>query len=220
MTIKIDKDSFFIFDLDDTLFREIDFLRSAYRQIAKMISEEDAHNIYEEMFGLYKKKENVFEWVLSKYGNKIPEMTKETLLDTYRNHLPEINLSEDIRLFLDRVHSEGAGMGLITDGRSVTQRNKLKALQVLDYFDDLIISEEFGTEKPNPANFLYFEEKYPGKKFYFFGDNTIKDFVMPEKLGWTSICIMDAGENIHRQNIDSLAKGIYLVNSFKEIVLL
>ena len=43
---------------------------------------------------------------------------------------------------------------------------------------------------------------------------------MPVKLGWTSICIMDAGENIHRQNIDSLAKGIYLVNSFKEIVLI
>lgn len=220
MNIKIDKESFFIFDLDDTLFREVDFLRSAYKQIAKMISEQDAHSIYEEMFGLYKKKENVFEWVLSKYGNKIPELTKETLLETYRNHLPEINLSEDIRMFLDRVHSEGAGMGLITDGRSITQRNKLKALRILDYFNDLIISEEFGTEKPNPLNFLYFEKKYPGKKFYFFGDNTIKDFVIPVKLGWTSICIMDAGENIHRQNIDSLAKGIYLVNSFKEIVLI
>ncbi|MGZ5247580.1 MAG: hypothetical protein ACXWV5_11125, partial [Flavitalea sp.] len=104
MTIKIDKDSFFIFDLDDTLFREVDFLKSAYRQIAKMISEEDAHSIYEEMFGLYHKKENVFEWVISKYGNLIPEMTKESLLIYYRNHIPEINLSEDIREFLDRVH--------------------------------------------------------------------------------------------------------------------
>jgi putative hydrolase of the HAD superfamily len=138
----------------------------------------------------------------------------------YREHIPEIKLSDDTRKFLDRLKAKGGGMGLITDGRSVTQRNKLKALQVLDLFDDLIISEEFGSEKPDPANYRYFEDKYPGSRFYFFGDNTIKDFIIPVQLGWTSICIKDAGENIHPQDIGRLSPDIYLVDRLSDIELI
>ncbi len=220
MTIKIDQQSVFVFDLDDTLFREVDYLRSAYRQIAGFISETDAKQLYEEMFSRYSNKENVFDWVLSKYGNLIPDLKKETLLKMYREHIPEIKLSDDTRIFLNKLKAHGGGMGLITDGRSVTQRNKLKALQVLDLFNDLVISEEFGSEKPNPANYRFFEEKYPGRKFYFFGDNTIKDFIIPVQLGWTSICIKDAGENIHAQDFSSLSPEVFIVDRLSDIELI
>ena len=38
--------------------------------------------------------------------------------------------------------------------------------------------------------------------FIYVGDNTKKDFLAPNELGWDSICIKDAGENIHPQNFN------------------
>jgi putative hydrolase of the HAD superfamily len=111
-------------------------------------------------------------------------------------------------------------MAVITDGRSITQRNKIRALKIEELFSDLLISEEFGTAKPDERNYRYFENKYPNRQFYYFGDNTSKDFIVPQKLGWTSICVKDAGRNIHKQNIDELPKEIYFVQDFCEIELI
>lgn len=220
MTIKLNHRTFFVFDLDDTLFQEVDFLRSAYRAIARNIYEHSGEDIFEEMFARYKNKENVFAWIVSRYGSEVPDLTLDRLLKAYREHMPEINLSRETRDFLDKLHSNETRMGLITDGRSITQRNKLKALGISHYFSDIIISEEFGSEKPDPRNFLYFQEKYPGSEFYMVADNTKKDFIIPGSLGWTSICIKDAGQNIHVQNYELLPNPDYLVNSFKDIVLI
>ncbi len=48
-------------------------------------------------------------------------------------------------------------LGMITDGRSITQRNKYRALELDRFIDDndLVISEEFGSEKPSEKNFLF-----------------------------------------------------------------
>ena len=49
MQIKIDSTTFFVFDLDDTLFQEMDFLKSAYSHISSKISATDHQDIYDEM---------------------------------------------------------------------------------------------------------------------------------------------------------------------------
>jgi putative hydrolase of the HAD superfamily len=36
--------------------------------------------------------------------------------------------------------------------------------------------------------------------YYYVGDNTSKDFVAPNRLGWTTICLLDDGRNIHKQD--------------------
>ena len=169
------------------------------------------------MFSRYQQKENVFQWLVSSFGNAVPELTLEMLLKVYREHIPEINLARETSEFLEKLRQKSVPMGLITDGRSITQRNKLKALGISDYFDDIIISEEFGSQKPDERNYLFFENKYPGKEFIFIADNTAKDFIVPERLGWTSICIKDAGQNIHAQNLELFPNHEYLVNSFKDI---
>ena len=95
-------------------------------------------------------------------------------------------------------------LGIITDGYSIPQRNKFCALQ-LDRFikeDDLIISEEFGTEKPSKKNYLFFQHKYVNADFVYVGDNIKKDFVSPNRLGWKTVCLLDDGRNIHRQDFD------------------
>jgi putative hydrolase of the HAD superfamily len=217
MDILIDSNTFFVFDLDDTLFKEIEYLKSAYRSIAHKVSASDHADLYEQMFLRYKRKENVFKWLNDEYG--IHGVELPWLLKEYREHIPSISMADDTAKFLEQVREHKIPTGLITDGRSITQRNKLRALGMEDYFRDIIISEEFGSEKPDERNYLFFENKYPGKDFYFFGDNTGKDFIVPQKLGWKTVCIKDDGNHIHPQKENPIPAPAFMISSFKEIVL-
>lgn len=217
MDIIINDNTFFVFDLDDTLFQEIDFLKSAYRHIARQLQPHLSADIYEEMLQRYFRKENVFGWILDEYKERVPEKDTNFLLKEYREHLPAIALSKETKAFIEQVEARNIPTGLITDGRGITQRNKLKALGIEKFFEDIIISEEFGSEKPDERNYLYFEKKYPGKEFYFFGDNTSKDFIVPIRLGWQTICIKDSGNNIHQQLITNNHVPKYFISSFSDI---
>src|SRR5690606_2171101 len=219
MVIKLNENMMFIFDLDDTLFREMDFLISAYKHIASRLQPEDPEPLFQKMLEKYHSKENVFAWLGSGFGNDIPELDLQKLLAWYREHQPEIKLEEDVREFLDELKLRKIPLGLITDGRSITQRNKLKALGIEDLSNDIIISEEFGSEKPDPRNYVFFEENYKGREFYFFGDNTGKDFIIPEKLGWNIICLKNPGSNIHPQDFENFPASGNIISSFKEIKL-
>lgn len=217
MIIRKAEDPYIVFDLDDTLFQEVDFLLSAYREIARMVSAEESAAILDRMVEKYRRSENVFEWLMGAYSDRMPDLTIDRLLQVYRNHFPEIELSEDAHDFLSRLRQADISFGLITDGRSITQRNKLRALGIEALFSEIIISEEFGSQKPNPANYRFYEDRYPGKKFYYIGDNTGKDFIVPSNLGWTTVCIKDRGQNIHPQQLDRLPVPDYIVSTFKEI---
>lgn len=219
MTIQLKPDSFFVFDLDDTLFQEIDFLHSAYRYIARQLAADAADSLYTEMWHRYQRKENVFEWLLSRFGKMVPNLELTTLLAWYRDHKPELSLAQEVSDFLAVLKQKEIGLGLITDGRSVTQRNKLKALGIEEKFDLIIISEEFGSEKPNPANYEVFIKKFGQRDYWFVGDNTKKDFIIPIRLGWNIICMKDCGKNIHPQILDDLPKTGIVVSSFKDIQL-
>ena len=220
MQIKIDSNSFFVFDLDDTLFPEVEFLKSAYLDISLKLTPFTEAQIYEEMLERYQKKENVFEWILTLYQHKMPHLQMDWLLREYREHYPKIVLADATASFLKRLSQASVPMGLITDGRSITQRNKLRALGIEKYFTDIIISEEFGSEKPDERNYLHFSNHYPGKNFYFFGDNTSKDFIVPIKLGWNTICLKNQGNHIHNQKFDQQPGPDHIISSFNEIELI
>lgn len=177
----------------------------------------EQRGIYNRMLEKYQRKENVFEWLVSEYRQSLPEVTVQWLLKEYREHIPTIALSEATIAFMRIASERTVPMGLITDGRSITQRNKLKALGIEHYFQDIIISEEFGSEKPDERNYLYFEKKYPGMNFYFFGDNTSKDFIVPARLHWTTICIKNVGNHIHPQSFDKNPVPDFLISGFDEI---
>lgn len=209
-----------MFDLDDTLYQEIDYLYSAYKKIAIELQPFTKEDIYEQMIELYKAKENVFQWVVSTYAGNNPNINLNFLLELYRQHEPDIRLNEETKYLLQFLKERNIPVGLITDGRSITQRNKLKALNLLNYFSEIIISEEFGSEKPDERNYLYFEKKYPEKNFYFVGDNTVKDFIVPLKLGWFTICLKSNGQNIHDQNFTNEFLPDLIIDSFKTFELI
>lgn len=198
------------FDLDDTLYKEIDYLKSAYREIAAYAAEychgcSDSPMIfaakaYDAMLAAYQNGENAFECLNRFLGLKLPI---SDYLQIYRNHKPRISLSEDVVQTLDTLKADGCIIGLITDGRSVQQCDKIEALGLSRWIanEDIVISEEFGSEKPSPANYEYFMNRYPKcRDFTYVGDNLQKDFIAPSALGWTTVCLLDDGRNVHKQD--------------------
>ena len=191
MDIKVDEQKIICFDLDDTLYNEIDFLRSGFKVIAGLL-EEDWKPLMTQMFSLHRTGGDVFKYVAQRY-----DFSLEKQLEIYRYHMPEIEPFAGVRnLFKDIVSNKGK-ITIITDGRSRTQRNKLEALGLDEWIEKIIISEETGHEKPDAFNFKLVEDHFPGHEYCYIGDNISKDFLVPNKLGWETICIMDNGRNIH-----------------------
>jgi putative hydrolase of the HAD superfamily len=217
MQIQIKPNTFFIFDLDDTLYPEIDFVKSGFKSIAAKLAPLTGADLYAAMWLRYQAKENVFQWIIDQYGSSVPEINMNWLLKEYREHLPEIILRRGVSSVLHALAAHSIPAGLLTDGRSITQRNKLKALHIENHFSDIIISEEFGSEKPDERNYLYFLNKYPGFEFYVVGDNTTKDFVVPGRLGWCTICIKNNGTHIHQQTFGCEPYPSWVISSFDQI---
>ena len=184
---------YFIFDLDDTLVYELDYLKSAYQEIASSIG---VNGFYDKMVALYNDGQDVFEMIEKKH-----KISKKILLQSYREHFPTLFLKEDAAEIIRKIKKEGHLLGLITDGRSITQRNKIEALGIGSFFDKIIISEEIGSEKPSLQNFEVFITS-DIKSYYYVGDNVKKDFVTPNKIGWTTVCLRDKGFNIHPQSFE------------------
>lgn len=203
------------FDLDDTLYKEIDYLKSAYREIASYAADycrscSDSPIIlsvkaYDAMFLAYKEGLNAFERLNAFLGINLPV---SEYLQIYRKHKPNIRLSETVESVLNSLKSSECIIGLITDGRSIQQRNKIEALGLNRWIrdEDVLISGEFGSEKPAPANYEYFMKRYPEcDEFMYVGDNLKKDFIAPNALGWQTVCLKDDGRNIHKQDFSSIS---------------
>lgn len=187
------------FDIDDTLYKEIDFLVSAYKEIAFKVRHPEA---FHQMMEWFYSGENVFKNLISEYRLSL---TLSDCLSIYRNHFPDISLEPGVKDYLYYLKQEGCILGVISDGRSITQRNKIKALGLETLLDIVVVSEETGAEKPSVTNYRIIMDTFPGKRYIYVGDNPKKDFLAPNNLGWRTYCLIDDGRNIHRQDI-SVAK--------------
>lgn len=205
-----------VFDLDDTLYKEVAFVKSGFKAIAHYLGNS---SFADEMLSSWADGKNAFEQLINQHSLNA---TIDELLTIYRTHIPSIELDSSIADTLDALFANGKILGLITDGRSLTQRNKIKALGISRWIsgDNIIISEEFGFSKPDERNYRFFMSKYPDKTFTYIGDNVAKDFIAPKSLGWQTICIKDNRQNIHTQ--DFVMSEEYLpditINHIKEIL--
>nr|WP_315123784.1 HAD family hydrolase [uncultured Capnocytophaga sp.] len=211
------KPKYIVFDLDDTLTYEIDYLKSGFQEIASQIcsEKEKAAKLYEQMWAVYQEGGNAFAYVCGRY----PTLSLEELLEVYRYHFPSITLIEGAQEVLDWCKQHCYKVGLITDGRERTQRNKLKALGIEAFFDKIVISESFGSTKPDVRNYQAFTTE-DISDYYYIADNPAKDFIAPNALKWTSICLLDQGKNIHPQDFQVAPAQLptYRIKKLKELI--
>ncbi|WP_297130917.1 HAD family hydrolase [uncultured Eubacterium sp.] len=172
-----------IFDLDDTLYSEKDYVRSGYKKISEYLQNPQ---IELDLWDSFVKGEKAIDVVFNKYG--IIEK-KEIALSIYRNQKPEIKLYDGVCEMISRIRKKKK-IGIITDGRPVSQYAKIAALGI--EADKIVVTDELGGiefRKPNKKAFVIMQECFevPFEKMVYIGDNILKDFVAPTNLGMKSI---------------------------------
>lgn len=215
MDIKVNEKTVIVFDLDDTLYNEMAYLKSAYSEIALEISPENWKALYAKMYSLFRSKEDVFGFVSSTYN-----VSKTELLEQYRTHVPKLKLFDGVLDFMHEIKAKEGKIGIITDGRKSTQRTKLKALGITDLIDKIVISEEIGSEKPAIRNYKLIEEVFKDCIYLYMADNLRKDFISPNLLGWQTLGLVDNGLNMHFDGhlyFDKEHAPQAFVHSFNEI---
>jgi putative hydrolase of the HAD superfamily len=216
MTLTVSENTLIVFDLDDTIYHEIDFVKSAYGEIARSIDPEKGLHIYTSMLDSFSRNENVFIKLIDDF----PHLTLSGLLETYRNHFPVIEPVEGIINLLEKLKALNVHMVLLTDGRSRTQRNKILSLGIENFFNEILISEEINAEKISGYAFKKLDNQYKNHQKISIGDNVHKDFKWPFILGWITIGLKNRGNNIHSQDdTEESVQPQYYIDSFTELVL-
>jgi putative hydrolase of the HAD superfamily len=170
-----------IFDLDDTLYPEKDFIVGGYQSVARHIA-----GCWDYCF------DEVFSSMMMSFGSSGREMVFPDLLlrfpkitlsldefvQIYRKHNPAINLFPGYRELL-RDLSGKYRLGLITDGLPEIQKKKVEALGLDSIIGKIIYSWEYGVErqKPHPYSFTVMSELLQAapRNTLFIGDNPEKD---------------------------------------------
>lgn len=187
-----------VFDLDDTLYYEADYVRSGKIAVADIIQKTFGVDLTDQLIAC----EGDF-LALACRTLALPRVSKESLLWLYRLHCPVLSLRPGAQDLLCALRALGNAICIITDGRAVTQRLKIAALNIA--YDQAYISEEVGVEKPDPLAFRRVEQDWPADSYVYVGDNARKDFIAPRQLGWTSFGLMPHPRSIHPCLPDQIA---------------
>ena len=182
-----------LFDLDDTLYLERDFVKSGFKSVASLIQNDngiDKEVVYNRFWSIFNsgERKNIFDNYINEFGEI--NYTINQLVNLYRSHVPNINLLPGIKEYLLSL-SKVYKLGLVTDGYIQTQKNKINALGLNDIFDQVLITEELGRKfwKPSIVPFLTICDNLgviPTDAIYI-ADNPKKDFKGPNQLGMDSI---------------------------------
>jgi putative hydrolase of the HAD superfamily len=86
-------------------------------------------------------------------------------------------------------------LALITNGGSQPQRKKIERFELANYFDCIIIEEEFGAGKPDQSVYLYALEQLGVQpdEAWMIGDNFEWEVIAPQRLGIKGIWINHKG---------------------------
>lgn len=185
------------FDLDDTLYKERDYVLTVYRLILERYGDCVADNVKSTFLSIAKPYE-AFEY----FCCQVPQADIEEIKSLYRSGNIPLEDTEGAIPLLEYLKSYGYIIAVITDGFSARQRAKLSSLGIDNLIDAVIISEETGFDKHTPEPFLGLMEINPdAERFYYIGDNPDKDFYYPNIMGWHTVMILDNyNYNIHIQH--------------------
>lgn len=178
-----------IFDLDDTLYPEVDFVLSGYRAVAERVWRDHRVDIEPELrrrFALGQRGD-LFTPALRMLGAQADETyVRETLVRIYRGHVPTIRPYAEAADVLQQLAADGHAIALLSDGWADVQRRKFEALRLPDVFAAVVFTDELGRDawKPSPRGFEHLLELtgHRGSDAAYIADNPAKDFVAPRQL--------------------------------------
>jgi putative hydrolase of the HAD superfamily len=216
-----------LFDLDGTLYPEIDFVKSGFGIIAGYLSRKhnlDADRLLRHMLSILNRegRGKIFDRLLADFGLD-SEGEVEFLVELYRSHKPDIHLYNDVIPALKLLRHIGIRMGIVTDGLDSVQRKKVAALGLESLFDTIVYSDELGKKywKPSPTPYQTALNRLrvsPSEAAYV-GDDPSKDFISPNRMGMLTIQIKRQQQPDYIADASTEeANASYTVSSLLEIL--
>lgn len=221
-----------IFDVDDTLYDQIMPFREAVIQVFGNEYEKCTEELYaafrrhsDELFEASQSGEIGIEDMRARRimgaaqdcGFTISRECALLFQETYGLNQRNIKLSDAIMEILDFCKEKGVKMGILTNGPSAHQRNKIKILRTDRWipWEYVYVSADIGVSKPDIAAFRYVEKHMEtgAGPVYMVGDSYRNDIAGAIQAGWKSIWLN------HRMNQlgEGEAEPEYIVESEKEL---
>ncbi len=188
-----------IFDLDNVLYDEKEYIFAAYRSIARFLSERcrlDAGKVYSKLVvdlerkgSLYPK---LFNDAIADFG--LDQSLLPEILSLYASVNAPIRLFPDSEAALKLVRQRGLKVALVTNGGAKTQHNKVGLLKLEGCFDAILYAREMGAgvEKPHPDIYKEVLRRLgaSAEEALCIGDNPYTDFLGAKKLGMRTLRVL------------------------------
>lgn len=194
--------TFFVFDLDDTIYMEYNYKKSGIKYILKVLKNLGFNYKFNLMYLM--SLDDPFQHIIEKLS--LPRHSVNNLIWQYRLHKPNIKLNEKTNKLIKYLNYKSAGIAILTDGRSFSQRQKLISLGLIKY--PFYISEEYNDKKPQLKRLKLIMKTFNAENYVYVGDNVNKDFFGPNKLKWLTIGLKKSNLNIHKTK-KNLSKNFY-----------
>jgi len=185
-----------VFDLDDTLYNELDFVCSGFKAVSLHLWRKyklPKDDTFRKMQDTLEKqgRGKVFNELLDGYTIN----TKTNILEclkVYRHHKPRIKLTPEALDCLKRFKKER--IFIVTDGHKIVQQNKIKALGLSKRVEKAYVTHQYGNKYEKPSlycfNLIAKHTKAPMNNLVYIGDNPTKDFVNNKKAGIKTIRVL------------------------------
>lgn len=203
-----------LIDLDDTLFPHEQFARSAIKAAAREFRRRTglaSALLFDEAWRRYllhgSRDNRAFTDIMLAHGCYSPELEAQ-ILAAYRRCRPVLKPFKNVAVGLERLRDAGLMLGLLTDGRSMTQRMKLKALGLAPFFDEIVITGDYGPawSKPAPHGFELLLNRFgcTPDQALMLGDDPLADSPGAHALG---LAMVRVRQGRYRKDDDPLASA-------------
>jgi len=217
--------SVIVFDLDDTLYPERDYVRSGFLAVDAHLRARKIDGFFDAAWKYFVEggRGDTFNIVLATLGVPSDEDLIRDLVTVYREHLPDIALSKIVSDVLATLQARYR-LGLITDGFAVVQRQKLAALDVSHFFEKIVVTDDLGAGrqywKPHARPYQEIQTHFQvdHQACMYVADNPAKDFVMAKRLGWATIQVAHEGGEYGAVDLGSEYQADHIVGDLRELL--
>lgn len=224
---------YIIFDVDETLYDMTQPFERAFKEIWQDRYDIDMHALYvssrihsDKVFdqvmagtmtvdgaGIYR-----MQHAMEDFGYQISEEEALEFQHIYRKHQRSLDISETMEKILDLVQSRGIAMGILTNGDTGHQMEKIHGMHLEKWFSDdrIFVSDAIGYFKPDVRTFRAVEDALHlvPEEIWYIGDSIENDIEGAGGAGWHAILL-----NCRHNDTSAIRhKPDYIVESEEELL--
>ncbi|MFA6132872.1 MAG: HAD family hydrolase [Phycisphaerae bacterium] len=190
-----------VFDLDDTIYPEAQYVRSGYAAVARFLRERlgRAERFEEYLWDRFQAgtSRNALDTLNEQFHLGLDKAGIDELVTVYRNHRPTIAAFPGMVDLLELLRGRYR-LAMLSDGFLPAQEYKIHALAIEPFFEYVLLTEKLGRDfwKPSPVPFRKLSEDMgvQADACLYVADNPTKDFLAPNQLGWRTLQALQPGQ--------------------------